>query len=77
MRVEEHRVSIAEVQDRCRKYVGAGQWPLACAEYYFPSRCVIWYAWEWTLEHERAHCAGYEHAGEHSMAAMLRQWRAQ
>ena len=72
LRVTEYRVSLDEVQERCRPYVSFGQWPMACAVFYLrAAQCHIFYAYEWTLEHERQHCAGYDHVGSNHMREML------
>ena len=77
LKIVEHKVSFDEVQDRCRAFVGWGQWPMACAEFYFhAATCRIYYAFDWTLQHERAHCLGYDHAGSDAMRRMWGEWKA-
>ena len=73
----EHYVPHAEMRDRCAKYVAFGESPMACAEFDFDAhRCDIWYSADFPpqkfiVEHERKHCLGYEHAGEHEMQAIF------
>ena len=77
LQVVENKVSFDEVQEKCRPYVGWGQWPMACALYYLQTaNCVIYYAFDWSLEHERAHCKGYDHPGSNDMRAMLKNWNS-
>jgi hypothetical protein len=77
LHIVEHKVSFDEVQDRCRSFVGWGQWPMACASFLFHlGECRIYYAFDWTLEHERSHCRGLDHVGSDDMRKMLRDWRA-
>lgn len=80
LRVREHHVLAGEVYARCSKYVSAEMRALAwltltppiingCAEVDFRSMtCDIWVRGDLpdpdVLEHERAHCAGGDHAGE-------------
>lgn len=70
--IHEHVVSWGEVWERCKPYTPPGMWPLACAEFR-PPRCDI-FAVSWVLpsvwEHERLHCAGYDHPGSTAM----REW---
>lgn len=79
--VTEYRVSAAEMRARCSKYTGFLQVPLACAEYNLATlRCDIWldegFAPAWVLEHERLHCAGFDHPGSTAMRDFLRRWEA-
>jgi hypothetical protein len=75
LREVEHKISFFEVQDRCHAFVGWGQWPLACATFHFREReCHIWYAFDWSLDHERGHCRGHDHPGEGHMARMWSIW---
>lgn len=77
MAVVEEKVSFDEVQEQCRRFVGWGQWPMACAVFYFQSaRCHIFYAFDWALEHERMHCLGYDHPGDTSMREALQRFKA-
>lgn len=82
MQVIEHYVPHARMRDKCAQYVGFGESPMACAEFDFAAkRCDIWYSadfppQDFIKDHERKHCLGYEHAGEHEMAAMLRNYLA-
>lgn len=80
--VVEHNVSQDEMRHRCVQYMPAGMTPLACAQFNFAaSRCDIWYGRLWLLRaivvaHEREHCRGYQHAGEHHLEQVLRDYRA-
>jgi hypothetical protein len=79
--VHEHRVSADEVYERCRKYVGFGMVPLACAEFNLATRrCDIWliegFATRSIVEHERLHCRGHDHVGETAMRDFLTRYRA-
>lgn len=80
LQVVEHYVPNAVMRDRCAQYVGFFMTPMACAEFDFDARrCDIWYSADvppprYVMEHERAHCMGYEHTGEHRMRAMLRNY---
>ena len=82
LEVVEHYVPEREMQERCRRYVGFGMVPLACAEFDLAARkCHIWYSAEslrlkFVREHERLHCAGYDHIGSTSMQRFLDQYTA-
>jgi hypothetical protein len=82
LRVFEHYVPHVEMQTRCARYVVRyGARPLACAEFNFSEgRCDIWYSRELgaqpdLVQHERLHCAGYDHPGEYEMVRMLENWK--
>ena len=83
LKVVEHYVPHAEMRDRCVKYVAFGESPMACAEFDFDARrCDIWFSADFPpqpfiVEHERKHCLGYEHAGEHEMSTMLKDYLAE
>ncbi len=78
----EHRVPHNEMRDRCSRYVGFGMMPEACTEFDFAAgRCDLWFSADfpppaYVIEHERQHCRGYEHAGEHELSAILAQYLA-
>jgi hypothetical protein len=80
--VVEHYVPHAEMRDRCVKYVAFGESPAACAEFNFEARrCDIWFSADFPpppfmIEHERKHCLGYEHAGEHHLREALERYKA-
>lgn len=77
LQVVENKVSFDDVQTKCGAYVGWGQWPMACATFYFKTaKCVIWYAFDWSLEHELQHCKGFDHPGSNDMRAMLKDWNS-
>lgn len=81
LRIIEHRVSNAEMRARCSQYVAWGMIPAACSEFNLSAGvCHIWldrdFAPAFIVEHERAHCAGYEHVGDDSQARMLARWKA-
>ena len=77
LRVVEHHVSNNVMRDRCAKYVGFGMSPEACAEFNFAAGvCDIWLSADfppaaYVVEHERDHCLGYEHVGEHELGNIL------
>ena len=75
--VIEHKASWPEVISHCSKYVSPLFWPpFACAEVFVESReCHIWYAFDWTLEHERDHCAGMDHPGGTEMARIREKFK--
>ena len=78
--VVEHHVSHKEMRDRCGKYLGPFSSPEACAEFDFAAlRCDIWFSADFPppafiVTHERQHCLGYEHEGEHEMRAILARY---
>lgn len=77
LQVVEHYVPHAEMRDRCMRYVGFGASPEACAEFDLAGRkCHVWYSADFPpqrfiREHERLHCAGYDHAGSTGMQRFL------
>jgi hypothetical protein len=83
LQMVEHYVPHAQMRSRCARYVVRfGTDPRACAEFNFSAgRCDIWYSAELgprpeLIEHERLHCAGYDHPGEGAMKGMLAAWRS-
>jgi hypothetical protein len=78
----EHYVPHHEMRERCSRYVSFGMAPEACAEFDFAAgRCDLWFSADfppapYVVEHERLHCQGYEHAGEHELRAILAQYLA-
>ena len=72
LKIIEQKVSWPEVIAQCSKYVSPLFWPpFACAEIYVEAKeCRITYAFDWTLEHERDHCAGMDHPGGTEMARL-------
>lgn len=71
------KVSFDEVQERCRQFVGWGQWPMACASFLFHvGKCHVYYAFDWALDHEVSHCQGLDHPGSNDMRAMLKDWKS-
>lgn len=83
LQVTEHYVPHAQMRDRCAKYVGFGMSPIACAEFYLnKGECHIWYSKDslpprFVIEHERQHCAGFDHIGSTNMRNLLARWRMQ
>ena len=79
LEVVEHYVPHAQMRDRCAPYVGFGMSPEACAEFDLVHRkCHIWFSADFPpqkfiIEHERMHCAGYDHVGSSNMARFLEQ----
>ncbi len=78
----EHYVPHHEMRERCSRYVGFGMLPEACAEFDFAAgRCDLWFSADfppaaYVVEHERQHCRGYEHAGEHDLREILTRYLA-
>ena len=79
LEIIEHYVSNAEMRNRCAPYVGFGMSPEACAEFdLYNRKCHIWFSADFPppkfiVEHERQHCAGYDHVGSSNMARYLQQ----
>lgn len=75
--VYEHYVPHAQMRERCARYVGFGSLPVACAQFRLAERrCDIWYSADFPpsrdiIEHERLHCAGYDHVGETKLRDLL------
>lgn len=82
LEVVEHYVPHSVMRDRCARYVAFGSSPEACAEFDLANRkCHIWFSADFPpqpfiVEHERLHCAGYDHQGSTNMAAYLKYWHA-
>ena len=81
LQIVENRVPAEEMVSRCQKYTGAASLPLACAEFNLNARrCDIWlsesFAPRAIVEHERLHCAGYDHVGSTNMQRFLATYRA-
>jgi hypothetical protein len=80
--VVEHYVPHHVMRDRCVKYTSFGTSPEACAEFNLSeARCDLWFSADFPppkafIEHERMHCAGYDHVGENNMRALLARWNA-
>jgi len=78
LEIVEHYVPHTEMRDRCAPYVGFGMSPEACAQFDLAAgKCHIWFSAEFPpqrfiVEHERLHCAGYDHVGSTGMAQFLR-----
>ena len=78
--VVEHYVPHHEMRDRCGKYLGPFMSPEACAEFDFAHlRCDIWFSADFPpsafiVNHERQHCAGYDHEGEHELRDVLARY---
>ena len=83
LRIVEHRVPVVEMRERCSKYTGPGVIAEACAEFDLHNRrCDIWLASDFPpskaiREHERLHCAGYDHIGADNMRTILARFHAQ
>jgi hypothetical protein len=82
LEIVEHHVPHAEMRDRCVRYTGFGMSPEACAEFDLAHRkCHIWFSADFPpqrfiIQHERLHCAGYDHMGSTNMARYLRIYQA-
>ena len=64
LRVQEERLELREMRDRCQRYAPPGYVAEACAEINFAGGwCRISYHYPEHLEHERLHCAGHDHVG--------------
>jgi hypothetical protein len=78
LRIVEHYVPHAQMRDRCARYVGFGMSPEACAEFDLAAgTCHIWFSADFPpqrfiVQHERLHCAGYDHVGSTGMQRYLR-----
>jgi hypothetical protein len=77
LQIFEHYVPHAQMRNRCMRYVGFGTTPIACAEFSLAAlRCDIWFSADFPpsraiVEHERLHCAGYDHIGQTTMKDLL------
>lgn len=72
-----HEVPNAQMRDRCAPFVGLAESPEGCAIFYLPAgECHIWVSADFpragVLDHEKLHCAGFDHAGSTAMAEMLK-----
>jgi hypothetical protein len=82
LEIVEHHVPHAVMRDKCAPYVGFGMNPEACAEFdLVNAKCHIWFSADFPpqkfiVEHERLHCAGYDHVGSTNMARFLRYHEA-
>ena len=80
--VYEHYVPHHVMRDRCVKYTAFGASPEACAEFNLAERrCDLWFSADFPppkayIEHERLHCAGYDHVGETNMRDFLGRYLA-
>ena len=80
--VVEHYVPHHVMRDRCVKYTPFGSSPEACAEFNLAElRCDLWFSADFPppkafIQHERMHCAGYDHVGETNMRDFLAAWNA-
>jgi hypothetical protein len=80
--VVEHYVPHHVMRDRCTKYTPWGMSPEACAEFNLVERrCDLWLSADFPppqafIQHERLHCAGYDHVGETNMRDFLAQYNA-
>ena len=79
LQIVEHYVPNSVMRDKCAPYVGFGMSPEACAEFNLYTRtCHIWFSADFPpprfiVEHERMHCAGYDHVGSSNMARFLEE----
>lgn len=76
--VTENKVDVATMMEHCSRYTNFLTWPpMACSEFDLHARtCHIWYVWDIHLEHERLHCAGYDHVGGSTMREAVVSLRA-
>lgn len=78
--ITRHDVPNAQMRDVCGKgLVFSG--PVACSVIDLPAlTCNMYFSKDFpptpgTVEHERAHCAGYEHPGSTQQLDYLNAWR--
>jgi hypothetical protein len=82
LEIVEHHVPHAQMRDRCARYVGFGSNPEACAEFDLAAgKCHIWFSADFPpqrfiVQHERLHCAGYDHIGSTAMQRYLGRYQA-
>lgn len=82
LEIVEHYVKHDQMVERCARYVGFGMVPAACAEFDLAGgKCHIWFSSEsmtprFIVEHERLHCAGFDHVGSTNMRNALARWNA-
>jgi hypothetical protein len=82
LRIVEHHVPHHVMRERCVRYAPPGMSPEACAEFYFAEgECHLWFSADFPppqafIQHERLHCAGYDHVGETNMRDFLAQYNA-
>jgi hypothetical protein len=82
LKVTEHHVANSVMRDKCARYVGFGVSPIACSEFNLvAATCDIWLSADFpppqtVVEHERLHCAGYDHIGGNTMTQAVRALRA-
>lgn len=75
--VYEHHVPHHVMRDKCAQYTPWGSFPEACAEFDLAAlRCDLYFSADFPppkffIEHERMHCAGYDHVGETHMKDFL------
>jgi hypothetical protein len=72
-----HYVPASEMRARCARYMPFGFVAQSCAEFDFvAAECHVWFNRDFppqraVVEHERSHCLGYDHAGEHTLSRLL------
>jgi len=82
LKLVEHYVPDDEMRARCAKYMPFGFLPEACAEFYFAQgECHVWYSadyppTQYVMQHERLHCAGYDHPGDTTLRDVLARYEA-
>jgi hypothetical protein len=65
------------MRDHCARYVPVGQFAEGCVEFDFDAgRCDVWVSADfppadYVVEHERLHCAGFDHIGDDNMKNVL------
>ena len=75
--VAEHVVSSHAMLDACMPYMGFLQFPLACAIIFFEKlTCDIYVTGPAHLEHERMHCAGYDHIGDSTLRDAWEEYKS-
>ena len=77
LEIVEHYVPHWQMRDKCAPYTGFGMHPEACAQFdLVNAKCHIWFSADFPpqkfiVEHERLHCAGYDHVGSTGMRRYL------
>lgn len=77
LRVTEHKMTLQQVQAKCDQFVLPFMSSYACSWVNLDAgTCDIYYFTDWTLEHERKHCEGYDHVGSSLFDDLVARWKA-
>lgn len=80
--ITEHYVPHAQMRDRCVKYTAWYLNPEACMEVHFDTKvCDLWFSADFPppqlfVQHERMHCAGYQHPGDTQLSDAWNNYKA-